>query len=148
MKLFGATRLYKSCSHRSWVHPSCLVLTNEWEPQEGGGRDVSLQPIRGPPPTAEVFLPVPLWLLEWLSSAVSVCLCTLEKLMLWVEKNNCSTFPTAGCGDDRRRAVLPLHCQLCRRCRKLLMDDSHFLSCVLDTLGAYDPLLLDYMFLI
>lgn len=28
------------------------------------------------------------------------------------------------------------------------MDDVHFLSCVLDTSGAYDPLLLDYMFLI
>lgn len=36
--------------------------------------------------------------------------------------------------------------KLLRRLRKLLMDDVHFLSCVLDTLGAYNPLLLDYMF--
>lgn len=32
--------------------------------------------------------------------------------------------------------------------QEALMDGVHFLRCVLDTLGAYDPLLLDYMFLI
>lgn len=52
-----------------------------------------------------------------------------------------------GYGDGRCQTALSLY-KLLRRCRKLLMDDVHFLSCVLDTLGAYDPLLLGYMFLI